>query len=384
MKIPLAWLQVSREKIRLLVAMAGIGFADILMFMQLGFQSALFESATRFHQNLTGDLVLLNPQSEALYQMKQFSRRRLYQTLRFEEVQSVAAIYIDSAQWKNPQNSKTNILYVIAANPAQTILNFPDVNQNLDRLKLEDTVLFDIASRPEFGTAQIERDFKKGKVIKTELNRQEIKISGIFVLGASFAANGNVILSDINFKRIFPERDLGRIDIGLVKLKPGNDLETVKQALNQQLGEDVTVLTRQEFVDLEKNYWNRSTPIGFIFALGAGMGFVVGTVIVYQILYSDISDHLHEYATLKAIGYTDRYLLIVVFQEALILAVLGYVPGLTISLGLYSLTKAATKLPMIMYLSRAVAVLVLTIIMCFFSGMIAVQRLRDADPADIF
>jgi putative ABC transport system permease protein len=121
-----------------------------------------------------------------------------------------------------------------------------------------------------------------------------------------------------------------------------------------------------------------------MFALGTGMGFVVGIIIVYQILFTDVNEHLAEYATLKAMGFTDNYLLRVVFQEALILAIFGYIPGLGISFGLYELTKAATFLPIFMSVSRSAFVLGLTILMCTISGAIAVRKLRAADPADIF
>lgn len=143
-------------------------------------------------------------------------------------------------------------------------------------------------------------------------------------------------------------------------------------------------MTKAEFIEFEKNYWNSSTSIGFVFALGTTMGFIVGTVIVYQILYTDVSDHLPEYATLKAMGYTDQYLLLVVFQEAIILAIIGFMPGIVVAMFMYSNAAKATGLPIIMTVSRAIMVLILTIIMCVVSGTIAVSKLRAADPADIF
>ena len=154
--------------------------------------------------------------------------------------------------------------------------------------------------------------------------------------------------------------------------------------MKNSLAEGVTVLSKQEYIDFEKNYWNTSTAIGFIFYLGAIVGFTVGNIIVYQILYADVSEHLSEYATLKAIGYTNNYLLRVVFKESLILASFGYIPGITISLTLYTIVKQVTLLPIYMSWSRALLILGLTILMCIVSGAIAMQKLRDADPVDIF
>jgi putative ABC transport system permease protein len=172
--------------------------------------------------------------------------------------------------------------------------------------------------------------------------------------------------------------------LGLITLKPGSDPQLVAKALQANLPNDVKVLTHQEFIEFEKAHWQKSTPIGFIFSLGTMMGFIVGVIIVYQILYTDVADHIAEYATLKAMGYKNLYLLIVVFQEALILSVLGYIPSIALSTGLYALTRSATNLPLFMALDRAIQVLVLTIVMCGISGAISMRKLQSADPADIF
>jgi putative ABC transport system permease protein len=382
MKIPLAWLQLSREKIRLLVAIAGISFADILMFMQLGFRDALFESNVTLHNKLKGDIFLISPQSTATIAMKSFPQRRLYQALGFEGVQSISPLYMDFGLWKNPQTRATRAIMVLGFNPANPVLDLPDVNQNLNKIKIEDGVLFDDTSRPEYGS--IAQLFRQNEEVTTEVEERRIRVVGLFSLGASFAADGNIVTSDLNFLRIFPRRDKGLIDIGIVQLQPGANLQKVLTNMRQEFPDDVKILSKQEFINFEKNYWQTSTAIGFVFSLGTVMGFVVGTVIVYQILYTDVSDHLPEYATLKAMGYTHRYLLMVVFQEALILAILGYIPGMVIASGLYGLTKAATRLPMIMTLSKTITILILTIIMCCVSGAIAVRKLKAADPADVF
>ncbi|MGH2416347.1 MAG: ABC transporter permease DevC, partial [Microcystaceae cyanobacterium] len=313
MKIPLAYLQLFRARVRLLVAIAGIGFADILMFMQLGFRDALFDSATLIHRKLLADLVLISPNSEALSAMKPFSRRRLYQTLSLKQVEFVVPVYIDGGEWKNPETRRTRSLMVMGFDPAKFILDLPDVNQKLDKIKLPDVVLFDAASRPEFGP--IQREFEQGDTIKTELNGHQITVGGLVTLGTSFAADGNVIVSYLTFLRLFPERAKDQIDIGLIELKPGVNPVVVLHQLEAILPKDVKVLTHQGFVEFEKHYWTTSTAIGFIFASGTAIGFVVGIVIVYQILYANVSDHLPEYATLKAIGYRHSYLLGVVFQE---------------------------------------------------------------------
>jgi putative ABC transport system permease protein len=381
-KIPLAWLQLSHEKIRLLVAIAGISFADILMFMQLGFRDALFDSAVKFHTNVSGDVFLVGPQSTALIAMKSFPRRRLYQALAVDGVESVTPIYLGFEIWKNPEEKNTRQIMVIGFNPAdKQLFKLPGVAENIDKMRLQDTYLFDDKSRTQFGP--IDKLFASGKKVETEVGGRKIDIGGLFSLGASFGADGNIMTSDTNFVRLF-KRDAGLIDVGVIKLKPEADVKATIAAMKSYYPKDVKVFSKEEFIDFEKSYWQTGTSIGFIFTLGTIMGFIVGIVIVYQILYTDVADHLSEYATLKAMGYTDFYLLTVVFQEALILSIVGFFPGMLAAVGLYTMTRNATNLPLLMTVARATTVLILTMIMCTISGAIAVRKLRAADPADMF
>jgi putative ABC transport system permease protein len=382
-KIPLAWLQLSHEKIRLLVAIAGISFADILMFMQLGFRDALFDSAVKFHTNVSGDVFLISPQSTALIAMKSFPRRRLYQSLAFKDVDSVTPIYLGFGIWKNPQDKNTRQIMVIGFNPADTeLFKLPGVRENLGKMQLPDTYLFDEKSRAQFG--DISKMFNSGQRVQTEIDGRKIEVGGLFTLGASFGADGNIMTSDTNFARMFKQRNQGLIDVGVVKLKPGTNVEATVASMKAYFPKDVTVLTKAEFIKFERTYWETGTSIGFIFTLGTIMGFIVGIVIVYQILYTDVADHLSEYATLKAMGYTDFYLLTVVFQEAIILSIVGFFPGMLAAVGLYQMTRNATSLPLLMTIARATTVMILTMIMCTISGAIAVRKLRAADPADMF
>ena len=381
-KIPLPWLQLTYKKSRFLVALMGIGFAVMLMFLQLGLRDALFDSAVRLHKSLQGDIILLSPLSSASISMESFSQRHLYEALGFEGVESVMPLYVEFAVWKNLKTRRARLIFVIGLNPTQEVLDLAGVPENIDKIKLENTALFDRTSRPEFGS--IPEEYNRGETTIAEVNGNRVTIGGLFQLGTSFGTDGSLIISDDSFFQIFNNRDRGLIDIGVIKLKPEANARIVLENMKNSLSEGVTVLSKQEYIDFEKNYWNTSTAIGFIFYLGAIVGFTVGTIIVYQILYADVSEHLSEYATLKAIGYTNNYLLGVVFQESLILASFGYIPGITISLTLYTIVKQVTLLPIYMSWSRALFILVLTIFMCIVSGAIAIQKLRDADPVDVF
>ncbi len=300
-KTPLAWRQLMKEKTRLVVAIAGITFADMLMFIQLGFESALFDAAAKPHRNLQADLVLINPQFQTLSSVKSFSRERLYQVLGYEGIQSVNSVYIGTGQWRNPETRLERAILVWGVDPAQPVFKSPEIKQNQNQLKQLYQVMFDQAGRPEYGA--VGDIFKKTGNFETELNSIAIDVKALFTDGASFTADGNVIASDSTFLQLFPEHKTDRIEVGLITLKPDAVLETVRSQLAAGLPQDVRVLTPEEFAQIEKQYWESSTAIGFIFGLGTTVGFIVGIVIVYQILYSDVSEHLPEYATLKALMF---------------------------------------------------------------------------------
>ena len=266
------------------------------------------------------------------------------------------------------------------------IFDFPGVDENKAKLKRPDVVLFDRESRSEFGP--IVSEFEQHGSVTTEIesrgSNRRIQVVGLFELGTSFGSDGNLITSHLNFLRIFSSRPQGLINIGSIKLKSGTDVGNFKHKLEKYLSQDVRVFSKQELIDFEKYYWQSSTAIGFIFSLGVALGIMVGVVVVYQILYTNVSEHLAEYATLKAMGYKHSYLLSLIFQQALFIAVLGYIPGFLLTVIAYEFARDMTLLPFAMTINRAVLVLLGTMLMCLVSGASAVRKLRAADPADIF
>ena len=381
-RTPLGWLQLKHDKLRLLTALSGIAFADILIFMQLGFMNALYTTNTQYPRKVKGDVILTSTQATNFNKPYTFPRRRLYQAMDIPGVESAEPIYIASVGWRNPQNREKTSMTVIGFDPDKPAFDLPEVNQQLDRVKIPDTVLFDKASRGEYDRviAQIE----EGTTVTTEIERTTVTIGGLFSVGASFADDGALITSEQNFMRLFPRKQPGMVSIGVVDLAEGTDAERVRAALNAYLPEDVKAYTYDEYVDAEVTYIQSSTAIGFVFTLGTMMGFIVGIVIVYQVLSTDVNDHMAEYATFKAMGYKNSYLLGIVFEEAIILSFIGFVPSVAIAIGLYQLTAAATALPIFLPASRAITVFILTLIMCSISGAIATRKLQSADPADIF
>jgi putative ABC transport system permease protein len=378
----LAFKQLKNQPGRLVVALAGVAFAVILMLMQLGFSTALYQSAVRLHERLIADIVLVSPLSQNIAGMRAFPRPRLYSVLGVPGVASVTPAYCGFAGFKNLDTGRSRDIFVLGVDPRTSVIALPDVERGRASLQMQDTVLYDARSRPEYGN--VRERVERGERVDVEIANRRVSVAGLFEIGTSFAIDGLVLTSDLNFLRIFKDHSPGMIELGLVRLRPGADRARVQRAVAETLPDDVSVLSHGEYVKREVDYWAEVTPIGFIFTFGSIMGFVVGAVIVYQILFADVSDHLAEYATLKAIGHGDGFLATVVLSQAVLLAVLGFVPGALAAQGLYGVTEKATELPMQMRAMQALAVLGLTVLMCALAALLALRRLRSADPAEIF
>lgn len=377
----LAWRQLIYDRTKLIAAICGVLFATVLVFMQIGFKDALYASAISAPMNLNGDLFLMHKQAEAMWRPVRFNRTELMRSLAHPQVTQVYPIYMSLAPFKHPATQSKRTLMVYGYAPEGDIFNVPEIKAKHEQLRLKDTVLFDELSRPEFGPV---RQLLTEGIDTTEINDYKIKIIGVFRLGASFAADGNVVTSDLNFLRIFPSRNADEIDLGIIRLTPGADVKAVQAALKERLNKNIHLFTYDELVLFEHLYWENKTPIGFIFGFGTIMGLVVGMVIVYQILFTDITNHLNEFATLKAMGYRHGYFVKVVFASAFFLAVLGFLPGYILSFGLYKLAEAEIFIPMQMTNDKVLTVFLFILSMCATAGMLAMHKLKAANPADLF
>lgn len=376
-----AWRQLAYQPARLASAVTGVVFASLLVFMQLGFNDALYDSATSIARAIRGDIILFSRQSETTSRTSSLPRARLMQALADPDVVRVTPVYLGQAMWKNPETAARRSIVVLGADPDADVFALEGASEAAQRLRQRDTLLFDTRSRPEYGPIG-ERAARGATTV--EVADRTMEVAGLFRLGVSFAADGNILTSDVNFHRLVRDRTPDMIDVGAVFLQAGADAQAAKSRLQRLLPDDVLVMTHDEFVTGERAFWANSTPISFIFLFGVGMGLVVGFVIVYQILFTEIANHLPEYATLKAMGYTDRYLMAVVLSEALILATMGFVPGLVLSWWLFGISADATLLPMRLRPDMAALVFALIFSMCAASGALAVRKLRDANPAEMF
>lgn len=378
----LAWRQLRSERSRLLAAMAGVMFAAVLVFMQLGFRSALFDSATRLLAAMEAELFLMNPLTTVSFRPEPLPRVRAHQALALPEVAQSVPVYLTQTTWRNPEDGSRRAIQMIGFDVDAGAMHFDGLDAVAPILRRIDTVAFDIRSRPEFG--DVARIFAERGPFEVQVGNRMVEMMGLVSIGPSFGADGNLVMSEVNFRRMVRDRQASNTDLVAVRLQPGADVAAAQARLRAVLPPDVVVLTHAELVAHERHYWETATPIGFIFAFGSVMGLIVGMVIVYQILFSDIANHLREYATLKAIGYSNGYLARVVMTAALILAVIGFLPGAALCVWLYDVVAGATFLPLAMTLERAAIVFALIFGMCAAAGLLAMRKLRDANPADMF
>ncbi|MHB1422209.1 MAG: ABC transporter permease DevC [Gemmataceae bacterium] len=396
-RVPLAWLNLAFDKRRFVIHVLGVAFAVFLMFVELGFYNALLDAPVKLIKEFNGEIIVVSTARYALNVREKFTTRRLDQARMAPGVLAAYPVYLeyDSSWWKDTCHDRkqtpdktSELIRVIAFDPDQPVLNNSKVDDQCAKLKMLYNILLDRKSKPEvYGEIK--------PCIDRELAEKKVHVAGLFSLGTDFTSNGSVIMSDLTYARLFPneltpEATLNLADVGVVHIEQGSDIETVRQAICKVLPHDrkgktdVKVLTKDKYIAEEKEYWRNATPVGFIFQFGLCMGFLVGTMICFQIISTDVAEHLPEYATLKAMGYGDLYLSLTVMREALWLAVLGFGPGWGLSYLLYELIDMLIGLPMEFTILRVLLIFGLTILMCVASGLIALRKVRKADPAEVF
>ena len=379
-KISVAWANLVHERTRLLVAIAGIAFAVLMIFLNLGLMGVLIATSTKLYEQFNADLFLISSETLELSISKTFPRDRLYQVAGIDGVEQVMPLYSDFLMWRNPETGVSSAIFAFGINPHDPVFLMPEFQGDDARhiLSQPETVFIDQLSLPEYGPKET------GTV--TEAARRRVTIGGTYALGAGLLANGTLIMGDLDFSRYLEPRPLNLINVGLVKLKSGTSPEGLAKKMRSILPANVEVYTKSGIIQHDTDYVTKSTNIGFIFNMGEVVSFVVGVIIVYQVLFTDIRNHLPEYATMKAMGYRSRYLFKIVLQEAILLAVMGYVPGLIASIGLYRLTAAAAGGAIVIVMDgvRLIFVLGLTLLMCSLSGLISVRKAVTTDPAEIF
>ncbi|QDU07502.1 ABC transporter permease DevC [Gimesia aquarii] len=376
------WQQVSHNKTKLLVASAGVIVAVMLMLVQLGIRRGAIDSSIAVAKRLTADVVVVSPRTKTIFQPSSVPRSMFYRVLADPEVERVQSLYVGRAVFRNPWSDIEFPISVYGIDPDRPMMDLPGYESMQQILERADRICFDRQSRPTYGPVADELD--KSRSVITEVNHREVHVVGSVSVGVSINTDGNLYVSPANFLRLFPDRNPGSIDIGLVRLTSDSDPQAVASSLSELLGKEARVLPCQDLVDAEETYLRETAPLDFIFGMGTAVGFFIGFVVVYQILYTEVTNHLPHYATLKAMGFRQSFLVRIVLSQAVIFSIFGFVPGFLMALGIYSVATDAIQMPIIMTIDRAVTVFAVTLSMCGLSGLIAIRQLSSAQPADVF
>ncbi len=381
-RLPIGWLQLTHNKGRFAAALAGVAFANLLVFMQLGVMGALNNSTIAPYSLIRADILVSSTDGNTLTDSGNIARARMFQVLGVAGVKSAAPIYIGTLPLSLKDGSSAALL-TFGMDTSQPMFAAPFIASSLEQLKTENTALLDEGSRG-VPTSVFDR-INNGTPVAFEINGRTIDAVGTVDVGGGFLADGTLIVSDQTFLRFNASRDAGAPSHILVNVEDGTRIQAVVARLQELLPElSVKVQSMPDAAAADLSFMSSERPTGVIFGFGVLMGMIVGLVIVYQVLSTDVADHLKEYATFKAMGYDHPFFLGIVFEEALILAVFGFIPGFIASLGLYSGLVAVTGLPVAMQASTAILVFFGTLAACSVSGAIATRRLVAADPADLF
>jgi putative ABC transport system permease protein len=375
-RVWLAWRILTHDKARTMLAIAGVFMAILLIFAELGFFFAVPQGGMLFYDNLQFDLLMCSDQYEYQAQPGQFPRGQLDRARSAPEVAQAAALYFGSAKWHGGEDGKWPDIFVIGLDPRRAIFKADSMNRELGLLERPDVVLVDSGTRPMFGP------LTTGRVV--EIGDRNETIAGRYVLGTGFMGLGVILVSDQNFARLFPYRSLDQVNLGPIQLKSGVDPDRAAAELRKGLGPDTRIFTRSELEAHEVAYWTTRTSVGLIFGSGLIISFVVGIMVVYQTLATQVSRQLPQFATLKAIGYRDRSLDGTVVTISLLIVIVAFVPALAAALGLYSAIRDETLLPVAMTWPRIAAVFVATLVMASISALLSLGSLRRADPAELF
>jgi putative ABC transport system permease protein len=378
--VPLAWRNLLANKPRLLRSSGGIGFAVLLMLMQLGFERAFFNASLEVIRLLDGDIFLQRASKYRFATRDPFAARDLEAARAVAGVASAWPLYAAWHElfWRNPTDGKDFLVRVFAFDPDHPVLSLPELEANQRDLSNLDTGVVDRRARRFLGMDP--------PPPAAELNGSKVKIIGSFALGPDFENDGTVVIGDRTFAKLLPNPRGGApdVELGVIKLTPGSDSLTVQRAIAAAVPTGVAVLTKAQLLELERKFQADVSSAGPIFVMGTLVGFIVGMLIAYQIIYTDVSEQQPQYATMKAMGYRTRYLVQVVLEQATLSALAGWVPAVLVSILLFRIIGGMALLPLHMTVELALISLLLTLFMCLISAVLAVRRVVSADPAEVF
>jgi len=365
---------MRHERARLAASVGGVTFALLLMLLQLGFRNALLDSGMELLRQMDADVLVVHEEKRPFLKRDKIPLERLFQARSVEGVERAAPVWMERLFWSNRDTLVERSIRAIAFDPDQPVFLNPAIVRQTDAIRRRGTALLDARSRATLG------DLGTDSAV---VQQREIEIVGTFDLGSDFEIDGNLVVSEETFNEL-TDSSGQHVEAVLVHVAPGFAPDEVAQRLREVLPGDVRVYTKAQIEARDLAYWKTGTPVSVILLVGVSLGFAVGVVICYQILYTDVLDHLAEFATLKAMGYGNGFFRWVVLWEAWVLSLAGFVPGVLLGALMMWILGAMSGLPASIDAGNMLQVAVLSIGMCSLAGALALRRVEQLDPAELF
>src|SRR5579875_1908285 len=336
MSVPLARRLLAHDKRRTALAVIGIFLAIVLVFFELGLFFAVPRGGLLLYDHMRFDLMLTSNQYEYLSDPGAFAKSWLERVRAVPQVARVMPVYFASAKWQSGVGGRWPDLFVIGFSTAASPFTGGGIDRQIAVLRRPDTILVDATTRPLFGP------LTPGRVVTIDGRRETI--GGTYRLGTGFMGLGVALVGQRNFVRLFPLRGLDLVNLGAIALKPGVDPDRAAQEIRKIVPGDLRIFTRRQLEAHEIAYWTTRSAVGLIFGSGLVVAIAVGIMIVYQALATQISRHLPQFATLKAIGYGERSLYAALAAMAVMIMTAGFVPAALAALWLYAIIRRTTLL----------------------------------------
>lgn len=380
-RLPIGWLQLTHNRTRFAAALAGVAFANVLVFVQLGIMNSMGAATLRPYAFFQADLMISAGDANSLTDGGNVARQWLLQAMADPDVADGIGLFIANVPWDRGDQDIS--LTTFGLDPAKPGFVAADLSVDLALLEVQDAAILDRLARglPKDEAAAI----RPQTPLSFETQGRTVIAYATFAGGGGFGGDGYMLVSDQTFLSLFPARKSAAPDHILLTLRPGAQPEAVAARLRTLISDpSLRIRTYAQAAQDDLRYQQTKRPTGIIFGFGVLIGVLVGLVIVYQVLSTDVADHLREYATFKAMGYGTGFFLGIVFEEALVLGIMGFIPGLIVGTAILTAMGAITTLPLAMTPMMAVSVFFGTVVFSALSGAIATRRLAAADPADLF
>ena len=369
----LAARNLFHDRLRFAATIIGIVFSMVLVTVQMGLFVSFRHMVTTMIDHAPADLWVMPLGTKCFEDPALLDERERFRALSVAGVADAAPVLVSFAQWRVPSGGTTPVLLIGSERNALSLQPWNIVAGDIRDLSVPDTIAIDQSYFERLGTSGLGEN--------VEIRNLKAKVR-VVTKGIRSFTTTPFVFTPLDRARAYAGISASQATYLLVRLGPGADLESVRTRLNASLAK-AEALTPDAFRSRSRSFWLFGTGAGAALFAGALLGMIVGIVIVSQTLYSSTKEFSNEFATLRAIGSSSRYIYAVIVIQALLSAVIGF--GIAAAIGWVIVTTTADSALPVLIPSRLLASLfLLTVTMCVLSAMAAIVHIMRTDPAVVF